>query len=133
MPRREGTITLTAEEIPRFVEAAARREESRRFETLFLLGLWTGMRPGELLGVLWDDMELPTTPGESGQVDVRRALSETKKHGIVPRGMTKTGEAGRRVVTLVPEVVAVLREHRRRQAEEKVRYRGLMQDLKHDP
>lgn len=120
MPDPKPTPTLSFAEVEAFLAAAAKRRD--RFEALFVLGLMTGMRPGELLAVVWEDVDLA-----AGRVYVGRALSETKKHGLVPRDTTKTGI--KRPVVLLPEVVAVLGEHRRRQAADELRYRGLRRDL----
>lgn len=117
MPRRVETVTLTFEEVEAFVAAAS----GTRYEALFVVGLCTGLRPGELLGLLWEDVDLS---GET--LYVRRALAETKYSGLVPRETTKTGKS--RAIALMPEAVAVLRAHRARQAEEELRYRGLRED-----
>ncbi|MGB3682525.1 MAG: tyrosine-type recombinase/integrase [Rubrobacteraceae bacterium] len=123
MPRRKETVTLTFEEVEAFVSAA----NGTRFEAVFILGLCTGLRPGELLGALWEDLDLPDTSSEDGTLYVRRALAETKRHGLVPRDTTKTNRS--RAIALMPEAIAVLRAHRARQAEEELRYKGLREDL----
>ena len=127
MPKRKDTVTLSFGGVESFVAAA----NGTRFEATFVLGLLTGLRPGELLGLLWEDVEMPDAerdnPTGEGMLRVRRALSETKKHGLVPRDNTKTSR--HRVVSLIPEAVAVLRAHRARQAEDELRYKGLREDL----
>ncbi|MCE7792314.1 tyrosine-type recombinase/integrase [Salipaludibacillus sp. CUR1] len=43
----------------------------------FLLGIFTGMRKGEILGLKWSDVDF-----ENGKIHIRRTLGRTKK-GLV--------------------------------------------------
>jgi integrase len=118
--RREYT-TLSREQLGAFFKAAAEAED--RFEALFITGALAGLRPGELLGLKWNDLKLPEEgPGEA---TIRRSLSATPK-GPLMRETTKTGKG--RAVFLLPEVVAALRTHRKRQLEERMKYKGLWED-----
>jgi integrase len=73
------------------------------------LALATGMRRGELLALRWDDLNL-----EKATVRVERSLEETKA-GL--RFKTPKTKHGRRVISLPPSSVNMLRVHRRRQLE----------------
>ena len=68
----------------------------------------TGMRRGEVLGLLWGDVDL-----DAGTLAVRRSAGMVKVkgvRGVTISGDTKTGRA--RVVDLDPGTVAVLRAHK---------------------
>ena len=67
------------------------------------------MRRGELLALRWDDLNL-----DEATVSVERSLEETKA-GL--RFKTPKTKHGRRVISLPPSSVEVLRAHRRRQLE----------------
>lgn len=122
MPKRENTVILKAEQIEKFVEAA----NGTPYEALFLLGLCTALRPGELLGALWEDIEFFERDGApEGTLYVRHSLSETRKHGLVPRDTTKTNR--HRAIALTAEAVAILKAHRTRQAEAELKFKGLWQ------
>jgi len=118
--RREYT-TLSREQLGAFFKAAAEAED--RFEALFITGALAGPCPGELLGLKWNDLKLPEEgPGEA---TIRRSLSATRR-GPLMRETTKTGKG--RAVFLLPEVVAALRTRRKRQLEERMKYKGLWED-----
>lgn len=99
----------SAEQVQRFLQAGA---EDR------LYGLWallvtTGLRRGEALALRWEDVDL-----ETGRLRVQRSFTTAgyEVHLTEP----KTA-AGRRSVSLDPQTTRVLAEHRRRQAEERLR------------
>jgi integrase len=72
----------------------------------------TGMRRGELLGLRWLDVDL-----EEGFLAVRQTRVSVDYEVAV--GAPKT-ERGNRTVALDPATVAVLRDHRARQLEERL-------------
>lgn len=74
------------------------------------LALLTGMRRGELLGLRWADVDL-----EGGALHVQQTAQRILGQGIIFR-QPKT-RLSRRSIALSPDAVAVLRQHRRRQAE----------------
>ena len=84
-------------------------EGTRLYEPVFL-ALTTGLRRGEILGLRWGDLDL-----SRGTVTVQQSLEQTKAGLWFKSPKTRKG---RRTVTLPGIAVAVLQEHRRRQAEE---------------
>jgi integrase len=77
------------------------------------LMLGTGLRRSEALALRWQDVNL-----DAGTLRVEQALEQTKRGGLVFR-QPKTRH-GRRTVTLAPSTVAVLREHRTAQREQRL-------------
>ncbi len=97
---------FSAEEVRRFRDAAKGTKHAALWD--FLLA--TGCRPGEALGLRWQDLDL-----EAGQVLIRQTLTKGEK-GKPVFASPKT-EKSKRTIPLPGPTVAVLREHRVRQAE----------------
>lgn len=113
--QRQGEVkTLSREELATFFEAA----RGDRYEAFFVMGALSGLRPGEMLALRWVDLQLPEVSGEPGVARIRRSLSKLPSGKLLIRETTKTGRG--RAVHLLPEVVAALRAHRRRQLEERM-------------
>ena len=72
----------------------------------------TGMRRGEVLGLRWSDVDL-----DAGQLAIVQTL--TTINGKPTFGATKSS-GSRQVVYIDPQTVSVLREHRKRQREERL-------------
>ena len=87
-----------------------------------MLAVFTGMRPGEMLALRWSDLALDDPEPVAR---VRYTLSNDDDGKLVIKS-TKT-ERGR-AIALLPQVVEALRAHRRRQAEQRLRYSGLWRD-----
>jgi integrase len=100
--------TLTADQARMLLGAV----EGDRLAALWRLLLETGARPGEAFALRWTDVDL-----ERGTVRIARALVRLK--GGVFFAPTKTRTT--RTVPIGVGLVAVLREHRRRQLEERMR------------
>jgi hypothetical protein len=117
---RRQTLAPTLTQVITFLKVA--REAQDRFEALYVVALFTGMRPGELLALRWSDLVLD---GPKPKACVRRGLlkDDSGRH-MFKRTMTDKG----RSVSLMPQVVEALSAHRRRQAEERLRYSGICQD-----
>ncbi len=98
----------TEAEVMRVFAAA----DGTRYGTLVRLAVLTGMRRGELLGLKWEDIGEREITVDHQAVYVRRAgmtLSEPKTR------------AGTRRVSIGPDAVALLKKHRARQAEDRLR------------
>ena len=101
---------LTEEQQSQFLNAA----EGDRYYTLFVLALTTGLRPEEYLALRWSDVDV-----KKGSVTVERALIFRKKGKGWYFGEPKTRNA-RRTVPLTSMALQALKEHKRRQGEEKL-------------
>jgi integrase len=95
---------FTEEQARTFVSAA----RGHPYETLFYLALTTGMRKGEVLGLMWTDVNW-----EKATLRVERQLQPVYNGGgaLAP---TKT-RAGRRQIKLGKGAMAMLEAHRQRQ------------------
>jgi len=110
-------------EIPDPESAAWSGEEARAFlaeagdgamAALWRLGLDSGMRPGELLGLRWADVDW-----NRSTVAVRRTVTTTEE-GKRRVGDKPKRERSRRTIVVGPDTVAALRQHRARQAERRL-------------
>jgi integrase len=75
-----------------------------------MVGLFTGMRLGEVLALRWSRVKI-----DSKVIEVREALEQTKLFGV--RFKVPKSKAGRRDITLPDILVDALREHRKHQLE----------------
>ena len=78
----------------------------------YLLLATTGLRRGEALGLRWSDLDL-----DAGRASIRQTVIAIKHTAHL--GTPKTAK-GRRTITLDVGTVAALREHRKRQAAERL-------------
>jgi integrase len=112
---RKEIPTLTREQVRIFLSSA----KGDRLETLYLLAIHMGLRQGELLGLKWSDTDL-----DRGALQVRRILSAAKEG---PRFTTPKSNKGRSV-RLTTQAVQALRDHRKRQIQERLKHDGFWQD-----
>ena len=94
---------LNDKQLERFMEAIKTDE---RWHDFFYLEIITGLRRGELCGLMWTDFD-----AEKGTLTVRRTL-HNKEGGGYYVGETKTG-AGRRIIKLPPSTVQLLSARKR--------------------
>ena len=111
-PRRERPQLRppTPAEMGRLLDAAEAAGD--RLAALWALAAYTGCRPGELLALRWEDVDL-----DAGSVTVRRTLTKVKGQPV-RFGAPKT-EGGRRGLRIAPDAVAALRRHRAGQGTER--------------
>jgi integrase len=84
-----------------------------RLEAFARLALYLGLRRGELLGLRWEDVDF-----ERGEFRITHSLSYRSGEGLVLQE-PKTA-AGRRTIPLFGQTASSLREHHRRQLEERL-------------
>lgn len=120
-PRR----SLSPDEARRLMAAA----EGERLEALIVVGLSCGLRPGELAGLLWDDLDLQgEVPTLTVSGSLKRLPSLDGKGYRLERGDVKRSTNGRRTIALPEVAVDALRRHRAAQAAERLRAGGLWED-----
>ncbi|HEX6236489.1 MAG TPA: site-specific integrase, partial [Acidimicrobiales bacterium] len=107
--RKRDHTTWSAEELARFLRAV----EGKRLSAAFVLLATTGMRRGEALGLRWSDVDL-----EAGRLSIVQTITTVRDKMVITPPKTARS---RRLVSLDPETVAALRDHRRRQNEERLR------------
>ncbi len=108
-PQREMKI-WTSDEAERFLEKA---KAKTRYYPIFVLGLKTGMRRGELLGVKWEDVDL-----SQGFITVRRSLYWMPPAPPIFQDPKTAGS--RRKIPLDRGTVEMLKAHRKHQLEERL-------------
>lgn len=96
------------EQVQQFLKTAT----DTSFELIYVLALNTGMRQGELLGLLWDDIDF-----EKKVIKVRHTIIAGSKE---IQESTKTASS-RRVIELSDTVVHLLKKHKTKQAEQRLK------------
>ena len=108
---------LNEDQIAAFLKAIS----GHRFEDLFTVTLFTGMREGEALGLLWDCVDLT-----KGTIRIDKQLQ--KIVGKKEYQLVSTKNSKGRSITVAPFVVAALRKAKRRQLENRLRYGEYWED-----
>jgi integrase len=120
LPRQERREmkALSSEEAERFLIASF----EDRYGALFAVALSTGMRPEEYLALQWIDLDF-----KHSKVTVRRTLCWRRKGGGWYFGEPKTAKS-RRQIPIPSPIVRYLVEHKRKQAEERLKVGPRWQD-----
>lgn len=120
LPRAEKKemLTLDDDQITAFLKAI----HGHQYEDLYAVTLFTGLRQGEVCGLMWDCVDL-----EAGRILVKRQLQSPRKKGD-PYTLSTTKNGKGRSLTVAPFVVAALRRSRRQQLENRLRYGEVWED-----
>jgi integrase len=105
---RPESITWTADQLRTFLEGT----RGSRHWTAYLVLATTGLRRGEALGLRWRDLDF-----DEGSASIRQTVIAVKHAAMLGTPKTKKG---RRKVTLDEGTVVAIREHRKRQAAERL-------------
>lgn len=81
-----------------------------KYRVPIILAVSTGLRRGEVLGLRWSDVDL-----DAGNLTVRQTIVEDESKALHVK--PPKSEAGNRTIALSASTVALLREHKRDQAE----------------
>lgn len=121
LPRREKKELTPFDDLQ--ISAFLKAIQGSRYETLFTVTLFTGMREGEVLGLMWDCVDF-----EAGTITVNKQLQlhEAVGGGAYQLGSTKNGKG--RSITPAASVMALLKRHRAAQAAQRLRAGKLWQD-----
>ena len=95
---------LNDAQLERFMEVI---QEGKVWHGFFYAELTTGLRRGEICGLMWQDFD-----ETHGTLTVRRTI-HAERGGRLTAGETKTG-AGKRIITLPPSTAQLLSERRKR-------------------
>ena len=93
------TTALSMEQMEAFLAAL----ESHRLYALFVVGFTTGMRPGEILGLQWQDVDFA-----AATIAVRRTIEDHKGTPVI--GEPKTAGSRRRI-DIPARCIRALRKH----------------------
>ncbi|HVB15279.1 MAG TPA: site-specific integrase [Stellaceae bacterium] len=99
---------------PHQIKAVVDALRGRPLYPVAVIGLATGMRRGEIAALRWGDIDL-----DGGKVHVQRSLEQTNA-GLAFKA-PKTN-AGRRTVSIPASIVTELRDHWRRQQEQRLAF-----------
>lgn len=112
LPRitRKQIQPLEGEQVAKFLEAVS----GHRHEILYKVALFTGMREGEILGLMWNCVDF-----ERGTILVDKQLRRSQeKGGTYYFSSPKNNKS--RLITAAPSVLALLRRRQREQAQQRL-------------
>lgn len=110
---------LTAEEQASFIEAI----QGHKLELLYIVALATGMRLGEILGLKWKYIDFTNNTIEVYNTIQRIfVFDDNMKKKLKTIEQTPKTENGTRVIPLPVSLIPKLKEHRKRQLENKLKY-----------
>jgi integrase len=112
--RKAPKVPETEQVIVKDIPALLIKIAGARLYPMAILGLFAGMRLGEVLAVRDGRLDL-----DRGVVSVREALEETQANGIVFKA--PKSDAGRRDITLPDIAIEALRDHRRQLLERRMK------------
>lgn len=105
---RPVVVPMTPEQVGAFLEAAAKTS----LYSLYLTAILTGLRRGELLALQWSDVDL-----KDKTIAVRRTLTGGGSKAVFSPTKTRSGH---RIVEISEALVSVLKDHRRKQKEQRL-------------
>jgi len=107
---------IDREDIPAFLAAV----NGTKYANELTLMLFTGLRAGEMRGLRWSDVDF-----DAGTINIQRQL-HPKINGKRTFASPKYGEA--RLLHVPDEVMAILRDQKRKQAEQRLAFGGWEDD-----
>jgi integrase len=104
--------TITTKEVHPWTKEQTKRFlrllDKQRFDPIFELIIFTGLRRGEALGLKWEDVDF-----KKGKIRVVRSLARTKDKGLFLKDV-KT-QSSKRQVSISPFLIKKLQEHKEKQ------------------
>lgn len=108
--KRPDLAPIMDDNVSRFLEAI----KGDRFERVFIVDLFSGLRQSEIIGLRWSDVDL-----ETGLLTIRHQIQKSySDSGYVFLDETKNGK--QRIVAIAPSIVRVLKAQRVQQMEWKL-------------
>jgi integrase len=114
LAERKEVIPFTREEAEQFLSTA----RSNRIFAGYYLDIFTGLRRGEMLGLMWDDIDFKAPNFEVKRNLVTIKDEDTGKY-FLDFQPPKTAKS-RRTIPMTEDLVKVLKSHKARQAAEKL-------------
>jgi integrase len=115
--RKRSVTPYTSNELKTLLESL----ESHRLFAFFRLLAYTGARRGEILALRWSDLDF-----EKATLSISKNRTRLGK-SVIEQDSTKGGD-GKRLVQLDSETLRLVRDHRRRQIEERMKAGSLWQE-----
>ncbi len=121
LPRceRKELKPLDEDQITAFMQAI----KGDRFEDLFLVTLFTGLRQGEVLGLTWDCVDFA-----HGILTINKQMQLHQEEGVEAYKLVSTKNGKARTIAAAPSVLAQLKHRRAIQAEQRLKAGPLWED-----
>ena len=115
--KKRSVTPYTSSELKKLLEEL----ESHRLSAFFRLLAYTGARRGEILALKWSDLDF-----EKATLSISKNRTRLGK-SVIEQDSTKGGD-GKRLVQLDSETLRLVKEHRKRQIEERMKAGSLWQE-----
>lgn len=117
-----GVKYLEKEELKLFLDTAEVKGLERDY-VIFTLLSYTGMRAGELCALKWKDIDF-----DNHEISITKTLYNPKNNATDYTLLTPKTATSRRTINVAPEVIEVLKTHKKQQSETKMRFRDTYHD-----
>lgn len=113
LPRieKKEIVPLNEEEIKKFLTVI----RGNRFEAIYHTTMFTGLREGEVLGLTWDCVDF-----EHGLLNINKQMQLHQEKGMNAYELASPKNGKRRNVAAAPAVLLCLKQHRAKQAQQKL-------------
>ena len=105
------------------IEAFLNAIKGDRFEDMFIVTLFTGMRQGEVLGLTWDCVDF-----EHGIITINKQMQLHQEKGSEAYQLVSTKNGKSRTIAAAPSVLAHLKHRWKVQAEQRLKAGPLWED-----
>ncbi len=117
LPKAEKKEIAPLDEVQ--IKAFLRAIQGDRFEDIFIVTLFTGLRQGEVLGLTWDCIDFDT-----GTIIVNKQMQLHQENGLEAYTFSTTKNGKARTITAAPFVMAQLKRRRVTQMEHRLKAGG---------
>jgi len=113
LPRREKKELKPLDEVE--IMKFLREIKGNRFEDIFIVTLFTGMRQGEVLGLTWDCIDF-----DRGIITINKQMQLHQEDGMEAYKLVSTKNGKARTIVVAPSVLSQLKHRRKVQAEQQL-------------
>ena len=104
------------------ISAFLKAIEGNKFEVIFIVTLFTGLREGEVLGLTWSCVDF-----ERNTITIDKQMQLHQEKDMIPYQLVSVKNSRSRVIAVAPFVMEQLKRHKVHQAEQRLRAGAMWQ------